>query len=69
MATEKESAGTINVPLNHEEAAELRRLVESALGETRVEVHRTHTPDYRERVQHTEAVLRAILTKLRQACP
>jgi hypothetical protein len=36
------------------------------LGETRVEVHRTHTPEFREQVQRREAILRRLIEKLRQ---
>jgi hypothetical protein len=67
MAAERKSTGTIVVTLDSEEAAELLRLVESALGETRVELHHTHTPNYRERVQKSEALLRAVLERLRKA--
>lgn len=55
----------INLKLAPEEVAELRRLVESALGDTRVEVHRTHaSPHFREEVKHEEEVLRGLLAKL-----
>ena len=50
--------------LTGEEQVLLRTMLETAFGETRVEVHRTHTPDYRESVQHQEALLRGLLTKL-----
>lgn len=68
MNAEGKSKGSITLALNDEEADELLRLVEAALGETRVEVHRTHTPSYRERVQHSEKILRDVLVKLRQVC-
>jgi hypothetical protein len=48
------------------ERAELVRLLEQVLGETRVEVHRTHTPEYRERVQAEETLLRGLLDKFSQ---
>jgi hypothetical protein len=69
MATERKAAESITLTLNQEEAEELVRLVDSALGETRVEVHRTHTPAFREKVQHTEALLRSVLGKLRPPRP
>ena len=56
-----------NLVLSELERAELVILLENALGEARVEVHRTHTPDYRENVQHEETVIRKVLDKLRQA--
>ncbi len=49
--------------ISEEERVEIVRLLEQVLGETRVEVHRTHTPDYRERVQAEETLLRALLDK------
>jgi hypothetical protein len=59
------AAAAKTVALTSEESTELLQLVESALKETRVEVHRTHTPGFRDKVQHSEEVLRAIATKLR----
>jgi hypothetical protein len=58
----------LTVKLTSEEAAVLLRLVNSALGETRVEVHRTHhNPEFREEVKHEEDVLRGLAVKLRVA--
>jgi hypothetical protein len=51
--------------MNEQERAELVRVLSNYLGETRVEVHHTHTPGYREEVKHEEAVLRGLLTKLK----
>ena len=44
-------------------------LLERALGETRVEVHRTHTPGFRDQVLHQEAVIRRLLEKLQRLRP
>ena len=53
--------------LNDQERSELARLLEQALSETRVEVHRTHfSPDYRATVQQEEGVIRGLLDKLRK---
>jgi hypothetical protein len=49
--------------ISEEERAELIRLLESAVGENRVEIHRTHTPDYRDRVLSEQALLRGLLDK------
>jgi hypothetical protein len=55
----------MHVSFTAEELALLHRMVESALGDTRVEVHRTHhTPAYREQVKAEEAMLRGLLEKL-----
>lgn len=50
--------------IDAEERVELLRLLERELGEVRVEVHHTHTPDFRENVLHQEAVLRRLLAKV-----
>jgi hypothetical protein len=60
---------TFTLPLTEEERAELARLLEHVLGETRVEVHRTHTPAYRDQVLHQEALIRGPLDKVRQLRP
>lgn len=52
-----------SVNISEEERAELIRLLESAVGENRVEIHRTHTPDYRERVLDEQTLLRGLLDK------
>ncbi len=49
--------------ISEEERAELILLLERVLGETRVEIHRTHTPEYRERVLGEQALLRGLLDK------
>lgn len=67
MVADSKTTGSVNVTLNDEEAAELLQLVEQSLGETRVEVHHTHTPDFRDKVQHREALLKALVEKLRKA--
>jgi hypothetical protein len=51
--------------LSENERAELLRLLEESLKDTRVEVHRTHTPGYRENVQLEESILRGLLQKVR----
>lgn len=51
--------------LTEAERAELLRLLEQSFKDTRVEVHRTHTPGYRESVQLEEATLRGLIDKLK----
>ena len=53
-----------NLVLNEQERAELLRILKNYLGETRVEVHHTHTPAYRENVQREENVIRGLLERL-----
>ncbi len=52
--------------ITEEERFELIRLLEQALQETRVEIHRTHTPGYRKRVIGEESLVRSLLTKLQE---
>jgi hypothetical protein len=52
-----------NFMISEEERAELIRLLEYAVGENRVEIHRTHTPEYRERVLGEQSLLRGLLDK------
>ena len=49
--------------ISEEERAELILILEKACAEGRIEMHRTHTPDYRERVSGEQAVLRGLLDK------
>jgi hypothetical protein len=55
-----------NLVINEKERNELLRLLKSSLGETRVEVHRTHTPGYREDVKQEEQVIRNLLEKVQR---
>ena len=42
----------------------LQRTLQKALEEVRVEVHRTHTPDYRTQVLKEEELIRGLLAKV-----
>ncbi len=54
--------------LTSDEIVMLRRLVDTALGDTRIEVHRTHhSPEFREEVKQEEELLRGLLAKLQKA--
>jgi len=52
MSTDEPRSAMLALALDKEERTVLLGLLEQALGETRVEVHRTHTPDSRMQVQH-----------------
>jgi hypothetical protein len=67
MTTNMSTAGALNVTLQTEEVTELLQLLESALGETRVKVHHTHSPDYRAQVQRRETILRVLIGKLKNS--
>jgi hypothetical protein len=49
--------------LSEEERTEIVRLLEQSLSETRVEMHRTHTPEFRQRVMGEQSLLRGLLDK------
>lgn len=66
MATEMKPTNTLTVTLSEEERDTILQLLETALGETRVEVHRTHTPDFRDKVKHREVLTAALIEKFRR---
>lgn len=53
--------------LTTDEIELLIRLLKSELGETRVELHHTQSPDYRDEVRHEVKSVRALLVKLEKA--
>jgi hypothetical protein len=53
-----------NLVINEQERSELMRILRNSLADTRVEVHHTHTPGYREEVKHEEEVIRGLLKKI-----
>jgi hypothetical protein len=55
-----------NLMFTEQERMELLRILKNYLGETRVEVHHTHTPGYRENVKHEEETIRSLLQKLQE---
>jgi hypothetical protein len=55
-----------SLPLTDAEKEYLVSLLESALGDTRMEVHHTRTPAFRDRVVQEEALVRGLLERLRQ---
>jgi hypothetical protein len=69
MSTQATNPLEFHLTIDGDERAELINLLERALGETRVEVHRTHTPSFREQVLGEEAVIRRLLEKLRRLGP
>jgi hypothetical protein len=66
MSTNATQARTTTLTFDEQEKSELLQLVEAALGDLRVEVHRTHTPDYREQLLLREELLRRLIEKFRQ---
>jgi hypothetical protein len=66
MSTDAPQQKTCTLVLNQDERGELLQLLEQALGDIRVEVHRTHTPDYRARLLQREGLLRTLIEKFRR---
>ncbi len=54
----------ITLNITEEERVELLRIVNRSLEEARVEVHRTHSPNFRDEVIQEENILRALMQKL-----
>jgi hypothetical protein len=52
--------------LTTEERDSLLSLLQQALRETWVEVHRTHTPNFRDQVLHHEELLKGLIDKLQR---
>ncbi|HXY36420.1 MAG TPA: hypothetical protein VEI07_19445 [Planctomycetaceae bacterium] len=57
----------IQITLTPEERQYLLRILENAIGESRVEAHRTHTPEFRERVHEEQTLLRGLVSKLEKS--
>jgi hypothetical protein len=53
--------------LTQEERAQLSSLLDQALRDKRIEVHRTDAIEYRKQVQQEETVLQGLVEKLRRA--
>jgi len=66
MSTDAPQTGMLSLALDEQEKSELLGLLEAALGDLRVEVHRTHTPDYREQLVRREALLQRLIKKFGQ---
>jgi DNA-directed RNA polymerase beta' subunit len=55
----------VNLTVTTEERDYLQRVLQKALEEVRVEVHRTHTPDFRQQVLKEEELIRGLLAKVK----
>lgn len=64
MSTKVSQQPTLTLSLEEPERAELLQMLQQALRETRVEAHRTHTPDFRDQVLGREKLLRTLIEKL-----
>ena len=66
MSTDKPHTAAVSVTLDEHERSELSALLEVALRDLRVEIHRTHTPDYRDKLVEREALLQRLIAKFPQ---
>ena len=64
MPPETTQTPAYSLTLSGEERDILLGLLRQALGETRVEAHRTHTPGFREQVLGQEADIRTLIEKI-----
>jgi hypothetical protein len=67
MSAAETGSARITIILSDEERARLMDLLDGALRDTHVEARRTEAPAYQKGVHHQEAVLRALIEKLRRA--
>ena len=56
-----------NFELTREEMDVLREVFQHAINEVDIEIHRTDTPDFKDKLKHRRAVLDNILRKLASA--
>jgi len=66
MADASMSTSRFTLPLTEEESAELLLVLEQALRDKQIEVHRTEAFAARELVQHQQTVLEGLIAKLRR---
>ena len=66
MSTDAPRKASLSLSLDEEESTELLQLLEVALQDLRVEVHRTHSPNYRERLVKREALLKRLIERFHQ---
>ena len=64
MATASGSAQAFSLSLNEEERTLLLSVLEQALREKRLEVHRTEAIDYRQHLQRQETLLESLISRL-----
>ncbi len=57
----------MRLELTEAQASELREILESYLGDLRMEVAQTDSMDYRERLKAREVVIKDLLLRLRES--
>jgi hypothetical protein len=66
VATAAVNSSAFTLTLSEDERVQLLSLLEQAIRDKHVEVHRTEAPDYRQHVLREEAVLQSVIDKLRR---
>jgi len=69
MSAQVLQQSSYTLTLSDEEHDSLLGLLRQTLGEARVEVHRTHTPAFRDAVVGEAAVIRALIEKIERVRP
>jgi hypothetical protein len=67
MTSIETEAGTTTLRLTPQERQLLLGMLEQALGDTRVEVHHTRTPGYRDGLREQVSLIGQLIEKLRGA--
>lgn len=65
MSDHNTATAEYNLTLNEDEKALILDMLEVSLGDTRVEVRHTRTPDYHNRLLDREALLKNLITRFR----
>jgi hypothetical protein len=66
MAAVSANASEMTLTLSEEERGQLLRLLEQVMRDKQIEEHRTDALDFKEYVQHEEALLQSVIHKLRR---
>lgn len=64
MTADFETSTDFTLSLNQEERAHLLNWLQEKLRTTRVEAHRTDSPDFRKHIIHQEEILELLIEKL-----
>ena len=66
MSTDQAQPSTLSLTFDEQERKELFGLLDVALPICAVEVHRTHTPDYREQLIQREGLLNRLIERFQR---
>lgn len=69
MSAQVVQQSSYTLTLSDQERNSLLALLRQAFAVSRVEVHRTHTPDFRELVLDEQIAIRSLIERLERLCP